>query len=436
MTFRPCVSWIARVALAALLTLAADAGRCQDDGAAKPWRLFEADRGMLDYRAELREGLFGEPAKAFLERTALPQLALPANRGTIDRVRRRMRDTLCGEAGGDRKAAEAAMRVVLDFMTRLARDEQAEMIVRVNAMLFVGDLKAGDQSPWPPAAAALAEAVGDERLPAAVRIAAAAGLDRHVEAAGAKLAPTVGPALEKVLTAPATNVDPAAAAWLGARCLEMLGTLGSAAPPAAAKTAGTILADVARPVDLRVRAAAALGRMAGVAKGLDFAGTRDAIQKLAVATLEADRAEAERWRFLESVRQAPATAPRGVGDGPVTTGTGQDLPLLPLACRRTAWRLATLADALLTADTTSGIGLAAGANRQAAADLAATLRQAATAIDTTPDADSIEDALKTITGGPAPGAAPSAAPAPATDQPDAPAPPPAADNPFGSPFGN
>jgi hypothetical protein len=182
-------------------------------------------------------------------------------------------------------------------------------------------------------------------------------------------------------------------------------------------------------VDLRVRAAAALGRMAGVAKGLDFAGTRDAIQKLAVATLEADRAEAERWRFLESVRQAPATAPRGVGDGPVTTGTGQDLPLLPLACRRTAWRLATLADALLTADTTSGIGLAA-------ADLAATLRQAATAIDTTPDADSIEDALKTITGGPAPGAAPSAAPAPATDQPDAPAPPPAADNPFGSPFGN
>jgi hypothetical protein len=400
------------------VTLAADAGRCQDDGAAKPWRLFEADRGMLDYRAELREGLFGEPAKAFLERTALPQLALPANRGTIDRVRRRMRDTLCGEAGGDRKAAEAAMRVVLDFMTRLARDEQAEMIVRVNAMLFVGDLKAGDQSPWPPAAAALAEAVGDERLPAAVRIAAAAGLDRHVEAAGAKLAPTVGPALEKVLTAPATNVDPAAAAWLGARCLEMLGTLGSAAPPAAAKTA------------------AALGRMAGAAKGLDFAGTRDAIQKLAVATLEADRAEAERWRFLESVRQAPATAPRGVGDGPVTTGTGQDLPLLPLACRRTAWRLATLADALLTADTTSGIGLAAGANRQAAADLAATLRQAATAIDTTPDADSIEDALKTITGGPAPGAAPSAAPAPATDQPDAPAPPPAADNPFGSPFGN
>jgi hypothetical protein len=180
-----------------------------------------------------------------------------------------------------------------------------------------------------------------------------------------------------------------------------------------------------------VRAAAALGRLGGVAKGLDFAGTRDAVLALATASLTADLDEAKRWRFREAAKRPAAADAPGAVQQPAA-----DSALLPLACRRTAWRLATLADALLTADTTSGIGLAAGANRQAAADLAATLRQAATAIDTTPDADSIEDALKTITGGPAPGAAPSAAPAPATDQPDAPAPPPAADNPFGSPFGN
>jgi hypothetical protein len=105
-----------------------------------------------------------------------------------------------------------------------------------------------------------------------------------------------------------------------------------------------------------------------------------------------------------------------------------DSALLPLACRRNAWRLATLADALLSADGTSGIGLMVGADRQAAADLAAKLRQAATAIDATPDEQSIAAALATLTGGPAP-VTPAA---PATDQPGAPA----ADSPFASPFGN
>jgi hypothetical protein len=421
-TFHPTAR-IVGVVLAALACLTASPARGQDDGGNKQWRLFEADRGMLDYRAELREGLFGEPAKAFLERTALPQLALPINRGSIDRVRRRMRETLCGESSGDRKAAEAAMRVVLDFMTRLARDEQADMLVRVNAMLLVGELREGDQKPWPVAAPVLAEAVADVKLAPALRIAAAAGLDRHVEAAAAKLAPTVGPPLVKVVETPATDIDPVAAAWLSARCLEMLGTLGPAAPPAAAAAAARILGDGERPADLRVRAAAALGRLGGVAKGLDFAGTRDAVLALATASLTADLDEAKRWRFREAAKRPAAADAPGAVQQPAA-----DSALLPLACRRTAWRLATLADALLSADGTSGIGLMVGADRQAAADLAAKLRQAATAIDATPDEQSIAAALATLTGGPAP-VTPAA---PATDQPGAPA----ADSPFASPFGN
>lgn len=427
MTCRSIVACVAHVAVTVLAFLAADAARCEDEGTVKPWRLFEADRAMLDYRAELREGLFGDPAKAFLERTALPQLTLPVNRNAIDRVRRRMRETLCGEAGGERKAAESAMGVALEFMTRLSRDDQAEMVVRVNAMLFVGELKGGDQKPWPPAAAVLTEAVGDARLPAAVRIAAAAGLDRHVAAAGAKLAPTVGPTLEKILETPATNVDPAAAAWLAARCLDMVGKLGPAASPAAAKTAGTILADASRPLDLRVRAAAALGRMAGVAQGLDFPATRDAIVNLAVATVSTDLDEAKRWRLLQRAKRSNAAAPGSPNTADPSTA---DTPLLPLACRRTAWRLATLADALLTADGTSGIGLARGANREAAAEVAATLRQAAADIDENPDEPSIEAALAALSGGPAPATAPAATP----EQPATPTAP-AAENPFGSPFG-
>jgi hypothetical protein len=423
----PAAPRLARIAFALLVALPAVVGLSQDD-TAKSWRLFEADPEMLAYRKELREGLFGEPSKAFLERTALPQLAQPANRGTIDRVRRRMRETLCGDASGDRKAAEAAMRVVLDFMARLARDQQADPVVRVNAMLLVGELRSGDQKPWPPAAAVLAEAIGDARLPAAVRIAAAAGLDRHVEAAGKSLAPTVGPVLVKVLENPVPTVDPVAAAWLAARCLDMLGTLGPAAPPPAAAAAAKIFTDAASPPDLRVRAAAALGRMAASTAGVDFAGTPDVVRAEARSMLEADRAEADRWRLRRRVERPAANATRPVpGDGGGDTAT----PLMPLACRRTAWRLAMLADALLAADGTSGIGLAAGADRQAAADLAATLRQAATDIDASPDETSIEAALAALAGVPAP----AAESPPATEQPAAPAPPPA-DSPFTSPFGN
>jgi hypothetical protein len=266
----------------------------------------------------------------------------------------------------------------------------------------------------------LAEAVADVKLAPALRIAAAAGLDRHVEAAAAKLAPTVGPPLVKVVETPATDIDPIAAAWLSARCLEMLGTLGPAAPPAAAAAAARILGDGERPADLRVRAAAALGRLAGVAKGLDFAGTRDAVLALATASLTADLDEAKRWRFREAAKRPAAADAPGAVQQPAA-----DSALLPLACRRNAWRLATLADALLSADGTSGIGLMAGADRQAAADLAAKLRQAATAIDATPDEQSIAAALATLTGRPTPAT-------PATDQPGAPA----ADSPFASPFGN
>jgi len=259
-----------------------------------------------------------------------------------------------------------------------------------------------------------------------VRIAAAAGLDRHVEASGKGVAPTAGPVLVGVLEKPAAAVDPAAATWLAARCLEMLGSLGPAAPPQAAAVAAKILAAATSPLDLRVRAAAALGRMASSAAGLDFAGTTEVVRATARATLEADRDEAERWRQRRRLeRPAANAAPQVLGDG-----SGEPFPaLLPLSCRRTAWRLATLADALLSADGTSGIGLAAGADRQSAAELAALLRRAATDIDANPDETSIEAALATLADAPAPAAAP---PAPASEQPAEPA----AESPFASPFGN
>jgi len=69
----------------------------------------------------------------------------------------------------------------------------------------------------------------------------------------------------------------------------------------------------------------------------------------------------------------------------------------PLACRRDAWRLFTLAEAIRPGR--SGPGLAemlAGDAAAAAGDLASTLRQAALDLDAQPDEPTLKQALASI----------------------------------------
>jgi hypothetical protein len=148
------------------------------------WTKVEACREIRELKEKLREGgQVDANARLFLEETALPQLALDENRALIERTRRRIRDLLLGDLPDEKSYGEVSL-LIAEFMTALARDEQAEPVVRVNAMLLVSELKGRNDKPWPPAALALAAAAGDKGLPDAVRIAALTGVAKHVAAGG------------------------------------------------------------------------------------------------------------------------------------------------------------------------------------------------------------------------------------------------------------
>ncbi|MFM8494474.1 MAG: hypothetical protein ACKOEM_02970, partial [Planctomycetia bacterium] len=331
------------------------------------WTKVEPSREMRELKEKLREGgQFDANARLFLEETALPQLALDENRSTIERTRKRIREVLLADVG-DEKAYGDISLLMAEFMTAVARDEQAEPVVRVNAMLLVGELKAKNGKPWQPAALALAAAVGDKGLPVAVRIAALAGVAKHVAAGEGDeaIVKTFGPPVLAILAEP---IEPGHAVehdWLVSRALQLVPLLARPAPPKAAGAVATLLGDEARSIDLRVRAAAALGATADANSGVDAAAAVDTIKKLAVAALESEEKAAAARRFEDQYRRGGAAGGAGPGmPGPPGPGfDGMGLPVVdPLAtpeqaCRRAAWRLYTLGSAILTPDGKQGLAL-------------------------------------------------------------------------------
>ena len=146
------------------------------------WLQAEQSKESQAFRARMAEGeSLDEASKKFLQETALPQLAVDANRPTIERTRRRMREILFNNID-DQKTHDAVSQLVLNFMAQLARDNDVEPVVQVNAMLLIGELKSKDGKPWLPAVAPLARDASDPQMPMANRIAAVVGLTRHVEA--------------------------------------------------------------------------------------------------------------------------------------------------------------------------------------------------------------------------------------------------------------
>lgn len=449
--------------------------------APKEWRLLESDARTQEYRNKLREGTFDATSRAFLTEIALPQLALPANRDTIDRVRRRIRELL---------VADASLPTIVDYATALVKDETAAPVVRVNAMLLLGELAGKDRKPWPAAAPALVAAVADATLPMAVRVAALAGLADHLAAAGPQLAPTAGPALLGLAKTDPTTADAVAVNWLAGRALTLLGRMGAEAPAETGAFAAAVLADENRPLDVRVRAAAALGGSAAEGRPLDMAAALRGIRDLAITVVQEEKDRVRRMAPLASMAfsggaygdpamggysdpSLSAGAPGMVSQGFPTPGMaapgfpspgmsapGMMSPGLPfggspggssvdpyaspmaggspmmgpspineglqLAFRRAAWRLATLADSL-EAEGGGGLVAVAGPLSGTAGAMAKVLRTAATTIDTAPTDQSIDKAFKAIggadSGAPAAGGAAPGTPAGAeTAAPGAPQP--------------
>lgn len=391
--------WPAAALVVAWLSAATVRGQDSAPPTFDDWKTLEPAQAMIDYKGKLKDGVFDDASKTFLVTVALPQLGMPKNRAMIDRVRRRIREVLCSDGGdgdGDKKAGAAATQTVADFMVAVARDGKADPVVRVNAALLVGELVAA-RKPWAPAVAPLVAMVGDAGLPPAVRIAAAAGLARHVDADAVARAADVGPALVTLVGSPLAGVDPVAADWLRSRALAMLARMGAAAPGESASAAARVLLDDGRAIDVRVRAAAAVGRAVKAPGDVDVAATVEAIRRLANAALAATQEEAERRKLISSLGEAggqqlqPQALPGFDPQQPAASGA-----IGIQQCRRDAWRLATLADALAPVDGDGGLVRVAGATAPAVTALANALRTGAQTLDAAPGEVSLAEARQAL----------------------------------------
>lgn len=422
----------------------------QDVDKFQTWTKVEEARETREFKDDLRAGgAFDEGSRAFLTQI-LTQLSLPANRLTIERVRRRIRELLLSDIA-DEKSHEAANRVVLDFMTTLARNQDAEPVVRVNAMLLVGDLRSRDGKPWPAAATTLAAAAGDTTLPMAIRIVALAGLAKHAEGstrkaagdAAASLPKTAADVITTILTEPANDGNQSGGHWtvekdwMAARAASMLPLFMRSASKTTAAGLVNVLDDPRRGVNVRVRAAAALGATAVAASEIDAAKAIESIRGLAILAVENDLATVDRRQLEDGNRQGGGATETSAADQSLP-GASRPQVIPEQVCRRAAWRLSTLADAILAEDKKNGLALLAGGAREPAEKLAVSLRAGGAAIDAEPGEKSLNEALVALGRQAAPAAAntpPPVQPKPGQPKPGEPATEPAA-SPFENPFGN
>ena len=99
------------VAAGVLVTAAAGAFAQDDDARLSNWAKVESAAETRTYKESMRGGgAFDAAARGFLEEIALPQLGLEANRTTIERVRKRLREYLLADITNEKAAEEAGTR--------------------------------------------------------------------------------------------------------------------------------------------------------------------------------------------------------------------------------------------------------------------------------------------------------------------------------------
>jgi hypothetical protein len=409
------------------------------------WRYVEAAPETAEFRKRLGDGVFEEASKTLLTKSILPQLALPKNRTAIDNVRRRLREAICSDPGGEAGTVAAVQKMLdttAEYLVALARDGNADPVVRVNAMMLLGELQIRGRRPWPGAVPPLVAAVSDESLPTGVRIAALNGLATHAEA-DAGSAAAIRPAVLAIIAGPRGPDNDVGLDWMRTRALSMLPTVAETAAPDTAAAVVKIVEDAKAPLDLRTRAADVLSRMARAESRVDVAKVVSAIAGIAGDTLAVEKERIDRLRVADLLSGGSGEYGAGMemdygpgsgmgmmmggppmggpppfmsgpqaGPGGRPTGrpprrssrraamleetlmepmaeTGMMEAVRPrsqaeLAIRRTAWRLDTLGRALVGDGTTSGLSALAGSAEDAARDLGQRLRDAAQKIAAEP----------------------------------------------------
>ena len=385
--------------VAGMLTSAGPEGFAEDDAPRfSSWLKIESATETKAYKEAMRSGgALDANSRGFLETIALPQLELPGNRPTIERVRKRMRELLLAEIT-DQKAAEDAIKTFSTFLEALVNKDEADPVVRVNAMLLIGELQGVSREPWPPAAPLLATAFANTKLSDAIRIAAGVGLARHVEATKGlaeeqqRIGSVATPAILSILKSSGSPESAVETDWLVSRSLAILPLLGPLSPEMALEIV-RILGDGQRSINVRVRAAAALAIGGGEQSKIDGAAAIKSIGPLAIALLESEIAVAERSQFDRQPGGVPGGVPGGFPGDPSTQPPTTQSLIPREACRRAAWRLATLADAILSDDSKRGLALLENAPSPAARALSQKLRRAALELDATPEETVLRQAL-------------------------------------------
>ena len=413
------------------------------------WTKVEQDAEKV-YKEPLKTGGgFTPAAQDFIAKKAMPQLANDANRPILDRVRKKMRDILVVGITDDR-AFEDASKAVADAAVTIAKNSEESLAARVNAMLLVGELRAKDNKEgtvWPAAVNQLAAVAGDAALDPSVRVAAMAGLVRHADVAkrtgGDRLTEfTKGarPAILAIVAEKPSVEQPVVSDWLASRALSILTSVVKSSPKELAATLVGVMSDTSRSLDVRVRAAAALGATVTPKSEIQAVEATNSVKELAVDVLELDEGILRDRRY-EQLMSGGGGAGGGGGMMPMRPGMPPGMPMPGMggggvavpqlvpdqSLRRTAWRLVTLADAMLTEDGKAGVAaLVSGDDKVAGQAYAELFRKYALELDEKRTDDVILEALAAIRPGDEEEAA-----APAGDAEGTPAKPADDNDPFG-----
>ncbi len=432
------------------------------------WKDVELSPQFKELVAGLKgDGPFNDTARELVVSVILPQLGSAENLPTLDDVRKKIRDRFLLAIGNEASFTQASS-FIRDRLAEIARDPQADQLQRVNAMVFIGEMTDKGRVPWPPALETLATAAGDPDLDPAVRIAAVAGMNNHLAgmtrmtadqaaavrtAVAATLPALVPPSAADRQDTTASRTP--AASWLATRGFGMLPQLINPVPPELAARLVAVIDDGSWPFDVRVRAAAVPGKTAGAEAGVNAPAVIASIRGLAVAALDADRREGKRLTELQSFKAgAGGGGPQGLMRGarpgmePGMMGVDGDQVaddgLSTAVCRRAAWRLYSLGEAIAPDAKTGGLAALLEKDADSAKQLAVFLKEIGEALDAEPYGYVLLKALDDLDPAGAKKRAGLAAPADAPQQPadgdpappgpDKPAPKPN-DSPFGdSPF--
>jgi hypothetical protein len=388
------------------------------------WTKIEQD-AEKSYKEPLRTaGGFSPAAQDFVVKKAMPQLANDANRPILDRVRRKLRDILIVGITDDR-AFDDASEAVADAAVTIAKNPEASLAARVNAMLLIGELRAKDNKDgtvWPAAVGQLAAVAGDATLDPSVRVAAMAGLVRHADVAKraggdrvTEFSKGARPAILAIVAEKPSVEQPVVSDWLASRALSILTTVVKSSPKELAATLVGVMNDKSRSLDVRVRAAAALGATVTPKSEIQAVEATNGVTELAVAVLEVDEG------ILRDRRYEQLTSGGGTGGGAGGMMPGRPgMPGMPpggmsgmggggvavpqlvpdQSLRRTAWRLFTLADALLTEDGKAGVAaLLSGDDKAASQAYAELFRKYGLELDEQRTDDVILEALAALRPG-------------------------------------